>query len=590
LAKHRSNMRQCASYSNIGGVAACGLSPDARLESSYVGDDGGDVRGKSGHSDDSCAGGGDGDAAEGNAGALSSASAGESESEVVAAAAVAAASTDTAAKPGDNTKASTVSEALEHLEECYRLLLDEYPDKNPRDLFEHAIPKCIALIDSLQPKAVEAKMDIVTAVEQQSPRGRIDEGREATEVQDKQRETHEDKDAQRVILSYVTSNWIKNPKHWNEWLEAGVEKDVAKRQHEFQALLRLYLVGLKKGGESAADPLQGKSGRIVLSALTRLFVNWSLNDKLKYVEEVLKPLCSTHLPRTLEFIVESFGLTVEEDRDVGVASVGISGGVEGGRDKAQQVEGTTSPHLVPTPIHKVKSGESAWTGAGSGSGGGWRGGSSTPPVFAAAAADRGVARNIQARCSAFHAGAGIIRKSSTTASGGAASGGGGGGKVGLGQSSLVSTRHGSKCLKEMTMQKRQKSARSSAAVTAVISHSASELSKGRYKDTKAPPRVGMKKGKKEEQNEGVRQEGIMQEDARQHDVSMWSNDEMPMDASAAPHSLLNTPARCKTAKILVPETPETKVSGKPPAGTGVFLTVKAVYFMFLVVLSKLQKN
>jgi hypothetical protein len=59
-------------------------------------------------------------------------------------------------------------------------------------------------------------------------------------------------------------------------------------------------------------------------------VNWSHDDKLKYVEEVLKPLCSmSHLSRTLDNIVESFGLAVEQKHNVATAGASANGTVDG---------------------------------------------------------------------------------------------------------------------------------------------------------------------------------------------------------------------------------------------------------------------
>lgn len=59
-------------------------------------------------------------------------------------------------------------------------------------------------------------------------------------------------------------------------------------------------------------------------------MNWSNDDKLKYVEEVLKPLCSmSHLSRTLDHIVESFGLAVEQKHNVATAGASANGTVDG---------------------------------------------------------------------------------------------------------------------------------------------------------------------------------------------------------------------------------------------------------------------
>ncbi len=63
-----------------------------------------------------------------------------------------------------------------------------------------------------------------------------------------------------VLLSFMTSRWIKKPKEWNSWV--GLPKELSKRQHEFQALLRLYVVSLME--KKIVDPLEGANIKNVI--------------------------------------------------------------------------------------------------------------------------------------------------------------------------------------------------------------------------------------------------------------------------------------------------------------------------------------
>ena len=69
-----------------------------------------------------------------------------------------------------------------------------------------------------------------------------------------------EREPRQVLLSFMTSHWIKKPKEWNSWV--GLPKELSKRQHEFQALLRLYVVSLME--KKIVDPLEGASIKNVI--------------------------------------------------------------------------------------------------------------------------------------------------------------------------------------------------------------------------------------------------------------------------------------------------------------------------------------
>ena len=92
-------------------------------------------------------------------------------------------------------------------------------------------------------------------------------------------------------------------------------------------------------------------------------MNWSHDDKLKYVEEVLKPLCSmSHLSRTLDHIVESFGLAVEQKHNVATAGASANGTMDGVRPANVQQQHANS-HM-PTHMKVMQFGESGRGGGG----------------------------------------------------------------------------------------------------------------------------------------------------------------------------------------------------------------------------------
>jgi hypothetical protein len=179
--------------------------------------------------------------------------------------------------------ALTEGEALQQMDERYELLQTEYLDRNPRTLFEQVIPECMEALQKLHAcssshrtsvgdrrvgceRDGEPGVDAGTVYSEEEDMGNRGDGKGPSGLKMNEQEGGQEaedsaearvadagKDPRQVIKSHVTSNWIKKPKEWKAWVGKGVPKEVCKRRHEFQALLRLYLVGLM--GKSVSDPL-----------------------------------------------------------------------------------------------------------------------------------------------------------------------------------------------------------------------------------------------------------------------------------------------------------------------------------------------
>jgi hypothetical protein len=190
--------------------------------------------------------------------------------------------------------ALTEGEALRQMDERYELLQTEYLDRNPRTLFEQVIPECMEALQKLHAcssshrtsvgvrgggcvRHEEPGVDAGTVYSEEEDMGNRGDGKGPAGLKMNEQEGGQEaeenaeanpadagKDPRQVIKSHVTSNWIKKPKEWKAWAGKGVPKDVCKRRHEFQALLRLYMVGFM--GKSVSDPLpmQGQVMTFVL--------------------------------------------------------------------------------------------------------------------------------------------------------------------------------------------------------------------------------------------------------------------------------------------------------------------------------------
>jgi len=195
-------------------------------------------------------------------------------------------------------EAHTVDEALAQLNERYNLMLSTHMRTNPRSFFEQVIPEFNAVLDTLQ-------------ASKEGEEGGSPEGTQRGEQNVVCKSADEGKivkGVRREIVSLITSKWIQKPKMWKLW-DMGMEKDEYKRLHEFQALLRLYLNG--RPGKVHTDPIEKATMKNVKIALGRLLVNQTHAQKLSYLQQTLEPLCCTYLPRTLDDLVDYFGLSVE---------------------------------------------------------------------------------------------------------------------------------------------------------------------------------------------------------------------------------------------------------------------------------------
>ena len=77
---------------------------------------------------------------------------------------------------------------------------------------------------------------------------------------------------------------------------------------------------------------------------------------VRYIEQTLQPLCTKHLPRTLEQIVDNFGLSVEEDEPANERPFGAAA--------AARLAASHEVEAVPTPVYGKRSAESARSSAG----------------------------------------------------------------------------------------------------------------------------------------------------------------------------------------------------------------------------------
>jgi hypothetical protein len=181
------------------------------------------------------------------------------------------------------------------MDERYELLQTEYLDRNPRTLFEQVIPECMEALQKLHDcsssrrtsvgdrrgrggREGEPGVDAGTVYSEEEDMGNRGDGKGPSGLKKNEQEGEQEadgkaeasvsdagKDPRQVIKSHVTSKWIKKPKEWKAWeVGKGVPKEVCKRRHEFQALLRLYLVGFM--GKSVSDPLplEGQVMKFVL--------------------------------------------------------------------------------------------------------------------------------------------------------------------------------------------------------------------------------------------------------------------------------------------------------------------------------------
>lgn len=224
----------------------------------------------------------------------------------------------------------TVESTVDILHLQYSNLLRTNMHKNPISLFTRFIPRCNAVLENLK-KVVEdgnvderedlvavwkldehegITMDEGVATQNWAYRGRMERKQElkhdvSCTAANTGRVVHS---VRTEIRSLITSKWVIKARTWNT-VSAGMSKDLYKRMHELQALLRLYLKVCT--GTEYADPIGTTTMHSVKIALGRFFVNQTFAQKLSYFNATLEPLFGSCLPRTLTEIAEYFGISAE---------------------------------------------------------------------------------------------------------------------------------------------------------------------------------------------------------------------------------------------------------------------------------------
>ena len=457
---------------------------------------------------------------------------------------------------GEKIEAATVEDALEQLHNRYTLMLGTYTCRNPLSFFAQVIPEFNAVLETLQASSKERSVDErvelgdgekmeatecgMTGDGTQGEDGGSQGTLQGTGVGEQQAlgksadEGRVVEGVRREIVSLITSKWIEKPKAWNMWLGMGMAKDECKRQHEFQALLRLYLSG--RPGKAHKDPIENATMKNVKIALGRVFVNQTHAQKLSYMEQTLTPLCCTYLPRTLENLVEYFGLSVEEE----AGAISSSSVVQTEQEVLMQQQPQQGSSARSSTPHLTASGGGALSALSAGTS------SRTPQSWSDRSRD--VSNLSRAKSS-------MSRQQSSSSAARAGARSGNGGRSSVMGNMLVEKKNsrgvlGSGRMQEMLIPKQrkpQKSVRSGSGATSssVRGNKGSDV---KNINTKSHAKNGnAMKGTVAKSNE-------MKSNARQSTESLH----VPTNS----HQLLSTPARCKVATILVPETPETKMADK----------------------------
>ena len=167
---------------------------------------------------------------------------------------------------------SSVEDVLQELDAVYRGMLGTFLNRCPLEFFEQFIPRCMAHMEGLQGVVSTARTSEVGEESRKMAEKRQDDEimganggseQEGSKEEVKKGEGILDKkvDPQKAVLQHITQYWIKKKKDWN-WQGSGMRKEEARRQHEFQALLRLYVPRLT--GKAVVDPIEGVGKTSVL--------------------------------------------------------------------------------------------------------------------------------------------------------------------------------------------------------------------------------------------------------------------------------------------------------------------------------------